>query len=309
MSPILDSVLPIFALIGLGRVLKHVGFIDEQFLNVSDRLIYFILFPAMLFWKIGSPSGDATDVDWALVTAAVGSIFTVFVGSLVFAKLTSMDHYHVGSFAQACFRFNTYVGMAVVLTSLGEPGVKCFGILIGFVIPLINVLSVGTLIWFSGEDYAFREKTLIFLKALVLNPLILACIAGMLYSRLHVPLPRFVENTLSLMSVTALPLALVSIGGSLTFEGLRKQLKPALVADIFKLVLLPVIGYLLLRLFQVSDTSFKVGMIYFALPTTPSIYILSRQLHSDLDLATAAVVLSVLLSIGSLSAVLIVFVG
>jgi predicted permease len=131
----------------------------------------------------------------------------------------------------------------------------------------------------------------------------------MLYSRLHVPLPRFVENTLSLMSVTALPLALVSIGGSLTFEGLRKQLKPALVADIFKLVLLPVIGYLLLRLFQVSDTSFKVGMIYFALPTTPSIYILSRQLHSDLDLATAAVVLSVLLSIGSLSAVLIVFVG
>jgi len=309
MSLILDSVLPIFALIGLGRVLKQMRFIDEQFLNISDRLIYFIFFPAMLFWKIGSPAGDATDVDWALVTAAISSILTVFVVSLVFARLASMKDYHVGSFAQACFRFNTYIGMAVVLTSFGESSVKLFGVLIGFVIPLINVLSVGTLFWFSGKDYAFRDKTLIFLKALVLNPLILACVAGMLYSRLHVPFPRFVENTLSLMSVTALPLALVSIGGSLTFRGLREHLGSALVAGVFKVILLPAIGFLLLRFFEVGDASFRVGMVYFALPTSPSIYILSRQLHSDLDLAAAAVVLSVLLSIGSLCAILLFFVG
>jgi malonate transporter and related proteins len=67
------------------------------------------------------------------------------------------------------------------------------------------------------------------------------------------------------------------------------------------------VGYWFLLAFHVSGPAFKIAMIYFALPTSPANYILSAQLNSDVELATAAIVLSTLLSIGSLSATVVLF--
>jgi len=303
---ILDSILPVFSVIALGSLLRRSGLADDRFVRVSDRIIYFIFFPALLFLKLSAPS-RGTELDWQLMGAAICAVFTTFVGSLVYVSLAGVSAYRVGSFSQVCFRFNSYVGMALVLATLGEPGARQFALVIGLVVPFINVLSVGTLIWFSGEQGTWGKKLIIFLKELILNPLIIACLAGFAYSSIMVPLPRFVENTLALMSSLALPLSLMSIGASLTFTGLREHFRLALVGNLFKLLVLPITGYLFLRIFAVVDMSFKVAMLYFCLPTSPAIYILSSQLNSDVDLATTAIVLSVLLSIVSLSTSVLLF--
>ncbi len=305
---ILNSVVPIFAVIALGHLLKRFQFIDDTFIAVSDRLIYYIFFPAMLFWKIGKPAATAT-IETRLILAVLCAVFIVLLASLIFVKLVRMPDYAVGSFGQGCYRFNTYIGLAVVLAALGDEGLRQLGVLIGFVIPFINVLAVSTLIWFSGETLAWPRKAVLLAKATLFNPLILACILGILYSTLNTPFPVFVDNTLGLGSLLALPLALISIGGSLTFAKLKGHLEYASAAAMFKLVVLPVVGYFCLQLFRVSDVPFKVAMIFFALPTSAASYILSAQLNSDVDLATAAIVLSTLLSIGSLSATLMVFGG
>jgi predicted permease len=144
---------------------------------------------------------------------------------------------------------------------------------------------------------------------MVSNPLILACLSGLAYSSLNTPLPRVVDNTFGLMAPLTLPLALISIGGSLTFTKFADNLKYSSIAALFKLVLLPLVGWTVMMLLQVSDLSFKVAMLYFALPTSPANYILSGQLNSDVDLATAAIVLSTVLSIVSLSVTLIALGG
>lgn len=305
---ILNSVVPIFAVIALGHVLRRFQFIDDTFIKVSDKLIYYIFFPALLFWKIGKPAATTT-LETGLILAVLCAVFIVLLASLIFVKLVRMPDYAVGSFAQGCFRFSTYIGMAVMLAALGEEGLRQLGVLIGFVIPFINVLAVSALIWFSGESYPWARKAVLLAKATLFNPLIVACMLGILYSRLNTPFPVFVDNTLGLVSLLALPLALVSIGGSLTPAKLRGHLKYATAAAIFKLVILPVVGYFCLKLFAVSAVPFKVAMIYFALPTSPANYILSAQLNSDVDLATAAIVLSTLLSVGSLSATLMIYGG
>ena len=51
---ILNNLFPVFALIGLGSLLKHLHLTGEAFLKASDRLVYFIFFPVLLFWKIGA---------------------------------------------------------------------------------------------------------------------------------------------------------------------------------------------------------------------------------------------------------------
>lgn len=301
---IIDNLIPVLILIVLGCLLKKNSLISDTFLNVADRLIYYIFFPAMLFWKIGGTPIDS-GIQWAYCQAAVCALVTVYVCSTLYIKLFRVGRYQAGTFSQSCYRFNTYIGMAVVMNALGDAGVRHFGILIGVMIPLINILSVSTLIWFSGKQVRTKERVQITLRALIINPLILACVAGMFYARVSNGFPVFLDNTFRLAASVTLPLALLSIGGTLKLQVLSGYFTLSLVAAGFKLVLYPLTGYYFLSWFGVIGLPFQVAMLFFAMPTATSIFILSSQLNSDTDLASATIVLSTILSFFSLSFVML----
>ncbi len=302
---VLNSLFPVCVLIVLGRALRHYGLTDEAFLSRSDRLVYFIFFPALLFWKIGGapPSGP---IDWGLIGAALMAVLIIYALSLAYIRLCLTD-FQAGAFSQSCYRFNTYIGMAVVINAYGPEGARTFGLLVGFTIPIINFLAVSTLIWFSGQSYARGKRLRLTAKALISNPLILACLAGILFSRSGWLLPDFAAAAFKLMAAITLPLALLSIGGALTLKTARGYLVPSLAAAAFKLVGLPMVGLGFLKLFNVQGLSMQIGMLFFALPTSTALYVLSAQLNSDTRLASSTIVVSTVLSFMSLSLVLIYF--
>lgn len=302
MIHIFNSVVPVFVLIILGAVLKNYGWTDEGFHRTSDRLVYFIFFPTMLFWKIGGGGGQA-EFSWDACVAVLCALSVVYLLGIAYALASRMPRSRVGSFSQCCYRFNTYVGMAVIIASIGERGIAQFAVIISVVIPLVNVVAVSTLIWFSGESTAMGERWRLIARSTLSNPLIIGCLLGLGYAKLKWPMPGFAANTFRLMAWVSLPLALLSIGGSLTFQKVRTHLGTSLVATFLKLVVLPAAGYLFLNLFRVPPLATKVAMIYLALPTSTAIYILSAQLHSDVDLASAAIVISTVGSFVSLSLV------
>jgi predicted permease len=303
---VLANLFPVFTLIALGAVLKHRGLTNEAFLSTSDRLVYHIFFPAMLFWKIGG-ADPGSGIPWRLCLVVAAAVLLVYLASAVSMRPAGVGPFQAGSYSQSCYRFNTYIGVAIVINAMDEEGVRLFGILIGFLIPLINVLAVSTLIWFSEERLSLRRRLAVTVKALMSNPLILACLAGLAYAQTLNRFAPFVDNTLRLMSLVTLPLALMSIGGALTFAGLRGYLRPSLAGAAVKLGVLPLVGYGLLRHFEVTGTAFQTAMLFFALPTSTAIYVLSSQLGSDTALASATIVVSTLLSFFSLSAVLVLF--
>ncbi|MBU8910864.1 MAG: AEC family transporter [Desulfobacterales bacterium] len=302
---ILNAIFPIFTLLFLGSLLKHFNITNDTFLKTSDKLVYFIFFPAMLFWKLGSSVPDK-GVSVNLCVASILAVVIVFLLSIAVIRLFSISNFQAGTFSQACYRFNTYIGMAIVMNALGESGIRYFGILIGFAIPIINVLAVSTLIWYSGKKGSPGQHVKYLLKALVSNPLILGCAAGLIFSRSHLSFPVFIDNTLTLMTSVTMPLALISIGGSLTLTGLKHNTKFSLLASLLKIMILPIIGFFLLKAFSITGIPFKAGMIFFALPTATSIYILSAQMNSDTQLASAAIMLSTLLSFIALSVVVLI---
>lgn len=302
---VVNNLFPVFALLLFGHLLNRMGITHDAFLKTADKLIYFIFFPALLFWKIGAAASDHIG-DPGLYKAAICGVFSVYVLSSLYIKIFRVSAYQAGSFSQSCYRFNTYIGMAVVLSALGEDGARQFSILIGLIIPLINVLAVSTLSWFSEDKVTLRKRVSLTTKALLTNPLIIACLTGIAYWKWIGGFPVFIDNTFRLASFVTLPLALLSIGGALTLSGMKKHLKLSLVAGVFKLIVLPLAGYLFLKAFDTSGVSFKVGMIYFALPTSTALYILSAQLSSDTRLASAAIALSTILSFFSLSLALLV---
>jgi len=302
---VLNTLFPLCFLLLLGWGLKRFGMTDARFLAMSDRLVYFVFFPVLLFWKIGSGTPEP-GVSAGLCLAGLSGVILAFAAGLAALRYFRISAFQAGSFCQACFRFNTYIGMALVLTVLGEEGVRLFGILAGVVIPVINVLSVSVLVWYSGGRPSIRENLKYFTRALVSNPLILGCVAGFLFSRSDLMFPMFIQNGFSLMTSVTLPLALISIGGSLRVKGVADHARVSLLAAGIKLVFLPVAGFFLLKGFQVTGAAFTVGMIFFSLPTSTAIYVLSGQLNSDTDLASGAIMMSTVLSFVPLSVALLI---
>ncbi len=300
---ILNSLFPVFAIIVLGHILKRFGLTNDLFLSNSDRLIYFIFFPILLFWKIGTaPPAASINFDYCL--AGLSAVTVVFVLSIFYIKIFRVGEFQAGTFSQSCYRFNSYAGMALVLSAFGEAGGRYFGILIGIIIPWINVMAVTVLIWFAGRRLTFWKQVQVTFKAVFSNPLFIACIAGFIYSNTLNAFPKSIDNTFSLFSSITLPLALLSIGGGLTLKNLKTYFSLSIVASGFKLLVLPLTGYFMLNFFNVTGLPFKVSMIFFTLPTSTAMYVLSSQLNSDTDLASATIFMSTVLSFFSLSLVL-----
>jgi malonate transporter len=304
---ILSSIFPVFALIITGRILKSTQFINDNFLSISDKLIYYIFFPIMLFWKIGSSSNES-GIDLNIVYASLSTIFFIFVVSTLYIILFKIKDFDAGSFSQSCFRFNTYIGFAIIINALGEEGIRYFGIIISFSIPIINILSISLLSWFdqsSTSEVKFKKRAQKMADSILKNPLIIACVCGLLFSNSGLNFPQYLENLFKLVATASLPLALISIGGSFTLGKLKDYFTLSIVSSIFKLIFFPLSGLVFLHFFGVTGVAFKTSLVFFALPTATSIYVLSSQMNSNTDLASSSIVSSTALSFISLSAVML----
>ena len=126
---IFNSLFPVFALILSGSLLKRFGLTNDVFLQTSDKLTYYIFFPLLLFWKIdGSSTALFSNSD--MYKAVICAVIIVYVLSTAFIILFKVADFKAGSFSQSCYRFNSYIGVAIVLSALGEEGIQHFGILI-----------------------------------------------------------------------------------------------------------------------------------------------------------------------------------
>lgn len=292
----------------VGAVLKRFHVLGSSFYSNSDKLVYYILFPVMLFWKIGGSPLEG-EGDWQYLFATALAVAFIFVLSILFIYYNKVDSFKAGSFNQSCYRFNTYIGMAVVINLFGEKGVQLFSILVGLLIPCINVMAVSVLVWFSEQEGSVYNRIVSACRKLLVNPLIIGCLCGLFYAWAVGGFPQYVNNTLQLMASTTLPLALLSIGAAISFKSVKDNVGLAAAGAGLKLVALPLTGLFFLYLFGVSGLAWKVSMLFFVLPTSTAIYVLSSQLNSDTELASAAIGLSTLCSFISMSVMISIIAG
>lgn len=296
----LNVVLPVFLIIALGYGIRRIGFVDKFFLEKISHLAYFVAVPSLLIWKIGTASFDL-NFNPRLILASYLAVAGCGLTAYVTARLLRLPPREVGSFTQGSFWANmTYIGLPILLAAYGEGGLQRGGVLIGFMSPLINAAAVLALIWpLKGS---IDWKSIVDLrKALITNPIILSCFAGLLLSRFSVPFPTFVVNFLRFLSDLALPLALIAMGGNLSFEKIRKDYKATAFACLFKLFLIVGWGWFLLEWLGVKGLDLKVGIILLACPTAFSSYLLSAKLGADKSLMSSDIMVSTLLSMITLS--------
>ncbi len=309
-SEIFLVVLPVFLVIGLGFSLKKTGLVDSDFLFKLNRLIYYIALPALLFYKISMADFFAS-FNGALLGGLVISVLTIFVISYGYGSLRGYRSSVHGAFCQGAFRGNlAYIGLAIVYNAYGEEGFAIAGILLGFLVPLFNFLSVVALIFPQRRDNHSMGMSF-WLKQIANNPLILASFGGIIWSFLRLPMPQIIDRAFGIITGMSLPLALIAIGASFSLRKLRGDLAIAALATCFKIVVLPTLAGGILILLGVRGQELAIGVLLAGTPTATAAYIMAQQLKGDAELSGAIIMLSTLFSLATytLALYLLQFIG
>jgi predicted permease len=284
---IATTIIPIFAIIALGWFVRIKGYIQPEFLGPANRLVYYLAIPAMIFHAI-SKGSLSTQFDVSVLCITLLSVITVFAVAWCVGLIWRISRGELGTFIQSSFHGNLgYIGLAVAYYTLGNDGFVRASIIAGFIMILQNFLAVVALQYNSNDASISKKKRDVVLRILG-NPVILSALAGILFSATGLKLPLIVSRSLNILSGLALPMALILIGASLSFELVQLRIFKILSSSFLKLILLPGIGFILYRLLDLKLQDYLPGLILLASPTATLTYVMAKELKGDTDFAVAA---------------------
>lgn len=266
------ALLPDFALILLGASLRRLLHLGDHFWSGLEKLVYYVLFPALLFGGLVKAR-----IDWSaaapMIGVAGGAMATGMLLGLA-ARLFRITPISFASQYQCAFRFNSYLGLAVAGTLHGVPGIAAMGIVIGSMVPFANMAAVWMLAR-HGDTGLFRE--------LARNPLILATLAGLGANLAGFELPAAMLQFLGRLAEAAIALGLLAVGAGLRIVGAGGAAAHAAATYLLvvKLVAMPAAALLLIRYFGLAGLHADIALAFSALPTASSAYILAQRMGGD----------------------------
>ena len=285
-------ILPNFVLILLGLVLARRFAFGREFWEGMEKLVYYVLFPALLFRSLATAKLDFAQAGW-LIAAACAFTIAGFLLSLAAKPMFRLDHQLHATGSQCGYRFNTYVVLAVACSLFGTDGVALAALLLGVMIPLANFGAVAVLASHSERG---------FLAELAQHPLVVSSLAGFAWNLAGLPMPGFADQTLALLGQTALPAGLLSVGAAMRIEPGQGPAGAHAWWLGVKLAAVPAIAWGLALALGVSGMEARVLMLCAALPTATNAYILAVRMTGDGRAVATQVTLGTVLSMATIPA-------
>ncbi|VGO17887.1 hypothetical protein PDESU_06489 [Pontiella desulfatans] len=304
---------PVFAVLGLGKLLGIKGRIKEDHCQFINWLVYTFSLPSLIFNEVARQRFDSF-LDPAVVLMPLIGLALVAMLTMAVAKVSGYKGGFAAAFVFGTFWANaTYIGLPLCQNAFGSSGLAKAAIYNGFVLPFF-ILTGYLLIGFYGAGTG-DQKIGARLKKAFLNPILLSAVAGIAVAlvaeqfrntdgSLNLPLPVVASATLfgsflKMIGAMGLPLALLSIGASLRWEQTRTHLGALAWTVGCKLVVLPLVTLLLIR-FLCPDTSpvaMGVTVILAGTPSAVAMYVISCQMGVERGFVSSMLVLSTALSV------------
>jgi hypothetical protein len=279
MTGVIWAILPVFAIIALGAVLRRLAFLPEDGWRAVERLTYFVLFPCFLFGAIAF-ADFANEPVGRMALLLAGAMIAMAVLTFPFRAALALDGPAFTSLFQGAVRWNSYVALGAIATVIGPQGLALVAIAVAVMVPLANLLCVIVLMRNNGQS----ANVAMLARQLATNPLILACLAGIAAQAIGLPLPKTATTTIDLLGKAALPLGLLAVGASLDLGNALARPAPVVTAVLLKLAIMPLIVAGGAALLGVTAAAKTAALICAAVPGAPSSYILARQLGGDAPL-------------------------
>jgi predicted permease len=286
---------PDFSLILCGFLVCRFTSLNRTVWQQVDALVYFFLFPVLLFQSIARSTLDlrATSsligAGWALGLIGIALAYALPYLPLLRRHMEPRQH---AASAQVAFRFNSFIGLALADKLAGPEGLLLMAVLIGVCVPLFNMAAVWPMARHAERGF-WRE--------LLRNPLVLGTAAGLLANVLGLHIPHWAEPTVTRVGAAALALGLMAAGAGMQLGALSSGKALGLSVLAIRHGVLPLVALALARLFGLPELQTTILLAFSALPTASTAYVLAARMGYDGAYVAGLVTLSTLLGMASLS--------
>ncbi|HEY3791314.1 MAG TPA: AEC family transporter [Bradyrhizobium sp.] len=295
MAIVFAALLPVFVLIVLGIILKRTLMRLETQWHGLERLTYYVLFPMLLIQtlvKADLSSVPVAGVGGALLLAALAISLLCLALRPLLARF-AVDGPAFTSIFQGATRWQTYVALSVSGNLFGNAGLALASVAMVAIIPLVNVLSVTVLAHYASPE---RQSVRAIVMTVLRNPLIWACAIGLVINVVHLPLPKIWHQVADALGSSSLAIGLLVTGAGLHLQGFLRPSLAASLGVIFKLILMPAIAIGLALMFGLSGVNLVIVAACSAVPTSPSAYVMARQMGGDAPLLAQIITLQTILA-------------
>ena len=276
MLVVFATIAPIFLLIVAGFCLRRTKLFPAESWPPLERITYYVLFPALLFVSLATAELKDLPVG-EMAIGVIGTPALMAVLLLIARPVLTIDGPGFTSLMQGAVRFNTYIGIPLAIAFYGPGAVALGALFIAFMVPSVNVLSVWVLARFGDGN----ASPLGAVKEVARNPLILACLSGILVNLSGLGLAAPAETFFTLLSRAAPAAGLLCVGAGLDLAAARAGRSWVFLSAFLKLAAMPLIALGFAEALGITGISAKILIVFHALPTAPSAYIMTRQLGGD----------------------------
>lgn len=298
---VLQVVAPIFAIILAGYLAAARGWIDAAGFRGLNSFAFTLAAPSLLFASgtAGHQGGGGAALAFFL------GIGVLYAGTLIGGRLAGLPLGANGMLAlDASYGNTVMMGIPLILASFGQEGLSVLIAILA--LHSMLVLGVATVV----AEIAHNEKAAPLrllaatLGGMARNPVFMAVAAALVWSSLHLPVPAPARATLQMLGAATAPVALFCLGGSLKGFNAAAGWRQTGATVALKLLALPVLVWAIGRAMALSPMELAVAVVAAAMPTGANAFLLARRYATGTDTSGAAVLVSTVLSVVTLSALL-----
>lgn len=295
MTTTLNAIAPIFLIIATGYLLFRTRLVDESVWSAIEHLCFYLLFPFLIIRTLSRANlGSVPLFDFMLVlVVAILGMSSLLVLIQVFVwKRFPQSGPSFSSVFQGATRFHGFVAIAVIGPLYGDTGVTLAALALAIMIPLLNVISVIVLSVYGNNDSKPEVRAV--LGKIVANPLIIACLVGLLFNWMGIPDILF--DSIDIVGAGGLGLALLAVGAGMKLGHAAQHKLLLTIGVLTRLIGMPAIVILMSWLVGLDGTARTVAIIAGAVPTAASAYVMARKMGGDAELMSSIVTFQVIVA-------------
>ncbi|AGH46043.1 AEC family transporter [Paraglaciecola psychrophila] len=289
----LDVTLPISLIIGLGILLKRIGWITDDFAKTGSDLVFNLTLPCLLFVNIATT--NLTDHFPTFLIVFAASVMTVAFIIFHFIAYGIANKFSRGAFVQGACRGNmAIIGLALSVNAFGESALAIASMYLAVLVVPLNIFSILTLYYHQEKTPSIQEVT----RSVFTNPLAIAISLAIMAALLPIQLPSLLLDTGNYLASMTLPLALLCVGATIRWQEFRSS-RLLYWAISSKIVFIPFVATGLGFYFGLRGDELGVLFMMTAAPTAAAAYPMVRSIGGDYHLTAAIIAGSTFMSIVS----------
>ena len=313
MQPLLDIVLPVFAIIGVGFLCGARRLLGEASSAALNLFVYWVALPALVFRAMAAVD-LARVFDAGFIAGYLGPVLLVwplssFAARLLFRGGLAKSTLHG---ANAVLGNSGFIGIPLALTAWGEAAT-----LPAVVATIVNAAVIpGAALALLEVDRGRAAGPAGVLakvgRALSTSPILLAPVLGLGWAVTGLPLPTPLDTFTRILGAAAAPCALFAMGLFLVGKPQSEGRAEVGLIIAIKLLVLPALTALALfvlvpPLLPIDPLWAKTGLLMAALPTGAGTFVLSQAYGTYVLRTSSAILWGTVLSIATLTALFTAF--